>query len=321
VKLKLAEWDTDHNGKFSQEEVSAAMDELRNVQGSYHGLKHNIIKLLGVMLMFLGGMIAIVLIVVTMTNQVEISGGAEMRVPVEEGKPIGQMNAIVDRHKSAQRFLVEMTESQDSGGLEDFLDYDNVTDQWLIADIQLRKIDRISFRTSEGSFYNLGVAQIIRVDGGRSGTNDQINIITSGLDKLRLWESVGQLEVKWFNSSTMWEPVLMDKAPNSGTGRRLEQEQEEVFGEHPPRRLFTKGGTVVFVGGGGRSHGMYHGSSSGGGGSVCRGKCVVPKGTTEPCWNYCNDGACYEQHSSDGKVTTYQCKEEEDALPCPRVLA
>jgi len=296
IKLKLVEWDADSSGTFSRDEVAAAMDELRDVRDTHKKLKWNIIQCLGLLLLFVGTMIGAVAVVMMATKTTEVSNGGQMKAHVKD---------------TNQKTIIETTQAQQVGGIGDLLTYDDVTDQWLIADSQLRNLDQVSFTTKNGSFYNLDLAEIIRNDSGILGTNDQVNMLTTGGIQLKIQESIGQLEVKWLGSS-MWQTVdVKGQSPSRLLGGMesesplTESESEnDIYADNglqPPRRMFTKGGVIVV----GHHRGMGHGS----GGSPCsrNGYCNVPYGTAEPCRLYCQQGQCYEHKQASGKIVTYQC--------------
>merc|ERR1712118_98669 len=125
------------------------------------------------------------------------------------------------------------TQSRENGGLGDLLKFDPVTDQWLITDQQLQNIDQVSFSTTSGAFWNLDVAEIIRIDtGNNANTVDKVEIVTTGGHKVKLWEDAPDLEIQW-SGSTMWEKILIGPFNGSG-GRRLHDNadgSEVVFTE------------------------------------------------------------------------------------------
>jgi len=313
IKLKLVEWDADASGTFSQEEVVAAMDDLRDVQQMHRHLKWQFMQYFVVVLLFLGCMLGAVFLVLILSTTSSVGNNeAQMRAPVDTSN---------NKVETPQTAIVETTGVRENGGLEQLLEYDTKNDQWTISDSQLRKLDQVSFKTlgqldasgatTSQAFYNLDLAEIIRIDAGPTGNNDQVNMITTGGHDLRLWENVSQLEIRW-KGTGQWRKVDVDgsAAAKKSGGRRVEEanlgvetagDPLDVSALEPPSRRLSKGG-VVFVGG------YHHGHSSGGGGGGCRGRCNVPFGTVEGCDRFCNLGACYEHRNSYGTVTTYVCR-------------
>jgi len=285
IRLKLFEWDADRSGAFNHEEVAAAMDELRDVQQRHRALKWNIMFCFGTLLVFVGVMVGAVFIVMLVTKDVQVGNDAGMTAKVPNTKP-------------AQKSIIETTQSRNEGGLGDLLDYDEATDQWLLSEDHLRSIDQVSFKNVNGSFFNLDLAELIRIDSGAAGTidNDQVNMLTTGGHQVRIWASIGELEIKW-EGTGMWETVA---APGSSGGRLLDEEEDGLEPNETSvgRRLGKGSGrSYVFVG-------YHHGPGRGAGGGGCQGWCNVPTGT--PCGSVCGPEACYNVEES-GRSTTYRC--------------
>jgi hypothetical protein len=238
-----------------------------------------------VIMLFIGAMMGAVALVMMLTIDTKVDDSGYMTAKVTDTEP-------------QQKSLIQTTLERDEGGMGQLLDYDDTTGQWLVADAQLRNIDQVSF-SANSSFFNLDLAEVMRIDSGETGTNDQVDMLTTGGHRLRVWSSIGNLEVKWAGTS-MWRIVDVDS-----TSRRLHEmgmadKASMDFLDTPPRRMYAKGG-VVIVGG----HHRGHGSGSSGGG--CQGRCNVPYGTKQPCQDFCKLKACYDHKTATGQITTYQC--------------
>jgi len=291
IKMKLIEWDADQNGYFTKEEVVAAMDDLREAEEKVWKLKSHMIACFVILLIFVGVLVATVAIIMMVTQDVDVGESGDMIAPLKD---------------TNQKVLVELTTAQESGGWESLLEYDNTTDQWLIADQQLVNFDTLTFRTQGGVFYHLDIAELVRIDTGSSGTNDKVLMYSTGGHQLRIQELDPRLEVQWWNSVSQsysnWE--FVDTA-DMGDGRRLKDAPADVLpsvGEDPPRRMYAKGGTMVYAGP------MYGARSGGGGGSGCttNGRCNVPAGAAH-CKDHCRHNQCYDKHLAGGKVQTWKC--------------
>merc|ERR1719163_1696859 len=101
------------------------------------------------LLLFLGTMIGAVFVVLTLTKNTDVDSGGEITASVPD---------------TSQTAVVETTASRSTNSMDQLLDYDTTTDQWLISDDSLRGFDQVSFKTSSGAFYHLDLAEIIRVD-------------------------------------------------------------------------------------------------------------------------------------------------------------
>lgn len=295
VKMKLVAWDKDQSGSFTTEEVEDAMDELRETEAKMANLKWQFIGLFSFMFIFVAFMGGTAWIAMTVMKTTEVPESGSLRAVNPNSK------------KPKLTELVTTTESSDELSLLNILDFDTTTDQWMIDESMLREMDKVKFLDAQGTYYGFEVAELIRVDSGKNGTNDKLLITAAGGTQLRVWESVGELEVKWPNS-TMWEGV--PRVNSTSGGRLLSSEDEEKIpgfledemmlsegadgDEHrvPSRRL-GKGG-FVFVG-------VHHRSHGGGGG--CNGYCSVPYGATDSCRQWCSEMACY-----NWGATTYQCR-------------
>jgi hypothetical protein len=307
IEFKLKEWDADQSGHFTRDEVKVAMEELSNVQAEHGKLKGRITFCFLLLFIGLGCAIGAVAVVMVVTRQTTVESSAEMRAEPTV--------------KTSQKLIVETNQETEETSLGELLDADEGTDQWLVAEDRLRSLNQVSFRTTAGHFYNLFLAELIRIDSGPAGGNDQINIRTTGGHQLRYWESIGETEVKWASES-MWMTVdLSGQSTQSGRLLKADEKIEaDSLTEDPPRRLFTKGGHVVFVGypmGIGHGHHSSRSSST----SACQGRCNVPNSTKEPCIKFCPENACYDQHHPDGKVTTYICKDEEEGENVGLIIA
>jgi len=288
IKLRLKEWDKDDSMTFDHDEICAAMHELRDMQEKTRNLKWNIAYGLAFLLFIIGGMLAIVYIIMSAVKDTQVQkGGSEMTAEVKDVQ--------------GQKSVIETTQFKRTGGLSDLLAYDLNTSQWLMAEPQLRQVDLVSFKTKgdTGTFYNLDLAELIRIDSP-TDDNDQVNMRTTGGHELRIWESVGELEVKWAGTNT-WQIV-------DPPGRRLEGEADGVlemdeppdFGPADSRRLGkglgSGGRTYVFVG-------SHHGH--GGGSSGCAGWCSVPDGALDNCHMHgCRSRDCFN-YGPQG--ATYRC--------------
>lgn len=222
----------------------------------------------------------------------------------------GEMRAInKNSKKPGLTELVTTTESRGTMSMLTMLDFDNTTDQWTIDESQLREMDKVSFLDSNKTYYNFDVAQLLRIDSGKNGTNDKLEIMTTSGTQLRMWESIGELEVKW-PSSSMWE--VLERHNSTNSGRLLSDEdvlspafaeEQHMLGEDtedsdtPLSRRLGKGGVrIAYVG-------VHHRSHGGGGDSCSRhGWCNVPFGTAEGCGSYCQELQCYNWGRD-----TYQC--------------
>merc|ERR1719271_291091 len=122
--------------------------------------------------------------------------------------------------KPSMTELVVTTESKADVGLGNLLTYNEDTDLWTIDDDSLRSLQVVSF-LHKASFYNLELAEVIRIDSGSTGNNDKVEMTSTSGVKLRIWESVGDLEVLWKGAS-MWE--LVPQAVNNTGGRLLHDE-------------------------------------------------------------------------------------------------
>merc|ERR1719409_2424455 len=108
------------------------MDELRDVQETHKNLKWNLMACFIALLLFLGVMIGAVVIVLVVTKDVQVSDNGAMTAPIKDSDP-------------KQKAIIETTPTRQDGGIGQLLEYDDSTDQWLVADQQLRNIDQVSF--------------------------------------------------------------------------------------------------------------------------------------------------------------------------------
>lgn len=314
VKLKLKLWDKDQNQSFSKEEVDAAMEELKEAEEDLADLKWIFIKLFSFLIVFLIFISGAGAIAFAMTKETTVEGEG-LSAPNPTSKKPGMTE------------LVTTTEAHGNFSLLNLLDFDNTTDQWLFDEAKLRELDKVSFSDENQTYYNLDVAELIRIDSGPTGgANDKLEILTTSGTRLRVWESVGELEVL-YPEEPMWSTATAAPNPapaaapagNISGGRRMhgrmhvvhdvvddepplhfteEQEREmedEWENSHDPRapRRLGKGG-YVFVSAHHRSHGGGHG---------CQNYCSVPHGTKESCRKWCGYNYCYTWGSS-----TYKCQ-------------
>lgn len=302
IKMKVNTWDKDANGKFTVEEVQAAMADLQDTEHRLAGMKMRFIGVFGFILLFTMVVCGAVAVILAVTKNTEVPESGELRTSNPDSK------------KPKQTELVVTTQSRGTIDWNNMLDFDTTTDQWLISDIALRDLDKVAFWHQNQSYYNFEVAEVIRTDSGPGGTNDKLEITTTGGVKMRIWESIGQLEVLWPNSN-MWEG-----APQPGSGGRLLSEGGEELPDsveaehllsadiedpsedgtfkkaHSSDRRLGKGGTFIYVGGGAGYAGR------GGYSNQCNGWCSVPYGTADGCMNWCGQGQCYTSG-----LSTYQC--------------
>jgi hypothetical protein len=297
IKCKLVQWDKDQSGTYTTDEVADAMEELREIQERHATLKWHIMGCFLVLVLFLGTIIGAVAIVMALTNPTEVDKSGQLQAPIPGSNPKGG---------AEQKAVIQTTQNEALLGVTDILNFDNTTDQWAMPDDALRGIDQVAFTDSAKAFFNMNVAELHRTDNGPTGQNDKLEIWTTHGLRLRVWESVGDLEIKR-PSSAMWEVVKPARRLGEDgqweyeEDEDLEQEIDSVSGH--PRRLFGKGGVLIY-------HGGYRGGGGYGGGSSCSPKrCTVPQGSSKSCRDFCNYGQCYNHVNADGTASTYKCKD------------
>jgi hypothetical protein len=281
-KLKLAEWDKDDDGVFTTDEVELAMEQLSEMHSMIADMKWRFIYMFLLVLLSVGVLGGVGAIVLAMSRDTEVPDTGEIRAE--------NPNSL----KPSMTELVVTTESKADVGLSNLLTYNEDTDLWTIDDDSLRSLQVASF-LREGSFYNLELAEVIRIDSGSSGNNDKVEMTSTSGVKLRIWESVGDLEVLW-KGATMWE--FVPQAVNNTGGRLLHDESILSEGhayksDHDllvnedddslPRRLGKGGVAIVGVG-------TMHGS--GGYSSKCQGWCACGD-LNQDCRNWCKERHCY----------------------------
>lgn len=246
IKAKLKEWDKDHSGRFTVEEVEVAMAQLHGTMRRLASLKLQVVAC-SVVLAF-----ALILML----------GAAAIALTLAKNTEVGANGAL--RRSGTGTNLVMAPD----GGVDDLpsiLSFDASSDQWSLDDAALRSLDAFSF-TSNGTFYHMQIAELVRFDSGPGGDADGLDIITDGGHRLRFYEMAdgfSDLEVKWRGTS-MWVPA---GAGTSSGGRLLEAAGGEAAEEEddldsvagmvaPPPRLLSKGHYVggVFVHRWGGSH-------------------------------------------------------------------
>ena len=105
----------------------AAMHELRTVQQRHRKLKWNVMFGFGIILVFVGAMVAAVFIVMMLSRNTKVGKDGAMTAPRKDTA-------------SVQLAVVETTQPRDGGGIKDLMEYDDSSDQWLIADGRFRHV-------------------------------------------------------------------------------------------------------------------------------------------------------------------------------------
>eukprot|EP00747_Dinoflagellata_sp_TGD_P072945 gnl/TRDRNA2_/TRDRNA2_157689_c0_seq4.p1 gnl/TRDRNA2_/TRDRNA2_157689_c0~~gnl/TRDRNA2_/TRDRNA2_157689_c0_seq4.p1 ORF type:complete len:371 (-),score=80.76 gnl/TRDRNA2_/TRDRNA2_157689_c0_seq4:56-1168(-) len=206
IKAKLLEWDKDKTGKYSAEEVAVAMKELQEVQGALADLKWQIIGGAGIATFGMVVAILVAFIAYSVTQVTTVSDKGEMQ-------PAGKKGVA----------LVTTPSSETMFTLEDALGYNEADKRWTVSDNVLRDLRTVSFTTSNESFFNLQIGEIIRTDGDivSPELGDKLDITTSGGHRIRVWENTGHMEVKFLGGH--WEVLEQGDADE----RRLENEEDE----------------------------------------------------------------------------------------------
>jgi len=266
IKVKLNEWDKDRTGKFSMEEVSAAMQELREAQRDLANLKWQIIYLFAAIFVLVALVLCAAGVAVTVTKQLNVSNDG----------------AFVAKANGNTRVVVTAS-ATDELTLANTLSFNEVTDDWTLSDALLREMDTVSFQTANGTFYSMQITELARFDSGPTGDADTLDIRVLGNHYIRYWESIGTLEILWANTA-MWEALQT-------ATRRLDDDDDDDHGDadinggimdeplmssspKPPKRLLSKGGFAGFGGGvaGGQSRSGsapgYSGTSNAGWGGA-----------------------------------------------------
>jgi hypothetical protein len=225
INLKLIEWDKDESGTFDVDEVQIAMAELRVVQQSLSSLKTNMLMCSCLLFFGVGILMGVAAIILLMTQQTHVSDGSQVLAP---------------RRGAGFEEVVTTTESTGEETLMNILDFDGPSDQWATTDEDLRELHTVSFGTSDNVSYHLSVAEVIRIDTGPSGSADKVEILSTSGHSLRLWESVGQLEVKWSGSS-LWQALNAENLASSrrATSSDLNFDEEDLLQdnlEYDPNR-------------------------------------------------------------------------------------
>eukprot|EP00747_Dinoflagellata_sp_TGD_P196286 gnl/TRDRNA2_/TRDRNA2_66171_c0_seq1.p1 gnl/TRDRNA2_/TRDRNA2_66171_c0~~gnl/TRDRNA2_/TRDRNA2_66171_c0_seq1.p1 ORF type:complete len:327 (-),score=53.30 gnl/TRDRNA2_/TRDRNA2_66171_c0_seq1:103-1083(-) len=191
IKAKLMEWDKDQSGCYNAEEVSAAMQELQAVQEALAQIKW---QLMG------GGGIATFGIVIAVVIAVIATSVTRTTTLGEDG----EMQAIDNKGIA----LVTTPSRTKMFSLEDALAWNEEAKRWTVDDNVLRDLQEISFTTVNDTFYKLQIAEIIRTDGElvNSELGDKLDIMTVGGHRIRLWESTGEMEVRFLGGH--WELVF-----------------------------------------------------------------------------------------------------------------
>lgn len=297
IKMKLIEWDADKTGTFSREEVEDAIEELRDAEKKLANMKMAFILAFSLFFIVLTCSLGAVAIVLTLTKEVNVGEGAEMRVKAEG-----------DQKGKTQ--LITTTPGKGTMNLLTMLQFDGTSDKWMITDDQLVEMDSLSFTShlnSEPQFYHFMISELIRVDSGSTGSSDKVDIVTDAGHQIRVREGYNDIEVKWAGD-TMWQDVQATRRLTEVSGdAEDEYDWEDVLHNsvQPPDRRLAKGGVVV-VGVVHHHHGggSYHGSGGGGGG--CRGWCSVQPG--QACWEVCAHEQCYRMwDASNNRHNTLMC--------------
>lgn len=290
VKMKMMKWDKDENGTFTTEEVQDAMEDLEQAQKQLAGMKWQFIFFFGFIFLFIitAGFTAGIVYYATKDTSVKSDGEIRAMPPENAAKA------------KRQTEITATTQSRGDINLPDMIQFDPDTDQWLIDDDALRELDTVSFWGKNLSFYTFDLAEVIRTDSGKTGTNDRLEILTTSGVRLRWWEIHGEMEVRW-QGTNMWDQAYINT--NSTGGRLLgdhheafnqeslisfedEDDEHEDSAEADARRL-GKGGVHVYYGGG------AHYNRGGRNSNQCQTWCNVPQGKSDTCRNYCGEHQCY----------------------------
>mmetsp|Transcript_90198 Transcript_90198/g.254469 ORF Transcript_90198/g.254469 Transcript_90198/m.254469 type:complete len:382 (-) Transcript_90198:138-1283(-) len=235
LRAKLLEWDKDQSGTFNFEQVKDAMAEIRDVANHIGTLRQYIA--------FAGLLLVALVPVFIGVGYVALTASKEVYVGHS-----GSLEAL--RPGFDDREVVVTTQEYNFQNVQNMLDFDLVTNEWVVSNFALREMDSVSFELVNGSYYHFDVVEVTREDSGQDGESDKLEVTTTNGAKLRLWESLESLEAKWAGSS-MWE--LLDVRdedayadPNGQLHEVAEPPEQGPASLRPPGRLLAKG-----AGGGG----------------------------------------------------------------------
>jgi len=135
----------------------------------------------------------------------------------------GEFTSLASNETEKNRSILAVTQAEEHSGIRELLAFNHLTDQWNVTEEELRHISTVSFSDREGKFHFLHVAHIVRLDAGKDAASDgdKLEVLTTGGHRIRYWESIGELEVKWYDHTTSlqsreWETLSL--------GRRLADE-------------------------------------------------------------------------------------------------
>eukprot|EP00401_Gymnodinium_catenatum_P040552 CAMPEP_0117515168 /NCGR_PEP_ID=MMETSP0784-20121206/30441_1 /TAXON_ID=39447 /ORGANISM="" /LENGTH=410 /DNA_ID=CAMNT_0005310977 /DNA_START=67 /DNA_END=1301 /DNA_ORIENTATION=+ len=189
LRAKLLEWDKDQSGTFNFEQVKDAMAEIRDVANHIGTLRQYIA--------FAGLLLVALVPVFIGVGYVALTASKEVYVGHS-----GSLEAL--RPGFDDREVVVTTQEYNFQNVQNMLDFDLVTNEWVVSNFALREMDSVSFELVNGSYYHFDVVEVTREDSGQDGESDKLEVTTTNGAKLRLWESLESLEAKWAGSS-MWE--------------------------------------------------------------------------------------------------------------------
>eukprot|EP00747_Dinoflagellata_sp_TGD_P072946 gnl/TRDRNA2_/TRDRNA2_157689_c0_seq5.p1 gnl/TRDRNA2_/TRDRNA2_157689_c0~~gnl/TRDRNA2_/TRDRNA2_157689_c0_seq5.p1 ORF type:complete len:378 (-),score=76.61 gnl/TRDRNA2_/TRDRNA2_157689_c0_seq5:56-1189(-) len=213
IKAKLLEWDKDQTGQYSAEEVAAAMNELKEVQGALANLKWQLIGGAGIATFGMVVAIFVAFIAYSVSQVTTVGDRGDMRAA-----------------GGSKGVTVKTTPSrEDMFSLQEALLYNEAANEtsryWRVSDNVLRDLQTVSFTTANDTFYQLEIAEIIRTDAAivstESSLGDKLEITTAGGHRIRVWENTGHMEVKFLGGH--WEVLEQGDADE----RRLENEEDE----------------------------------------------------------------------------------------------
>eukprot|EP00747_Dinoflagellata_sp_TGD_P072943 gnl/TRDRNA2_/TRDRNA2_157689_c0_seq2.p1 gnl/TRDRNA2_/TRDRNA2_157689_c0~~gnl/TRDRNA2_/TRDRNA2_157689_c0_seq2.p1 ORF type:complete len:387 (-),score=77.32 gnl/TRDRNA2_/TRDRNA2_157689_c0_seq2:39-1199(-) len=212
IKAKLLEWDKDQTGQYSAEEVAAAMNELKEVQGALANLKWQLIGGAGIATFGMVVAIFVAFIAYSVSQVTTVGDRGDMRAA-----------------GGSKGVTVKTTPSrEDMFSLQEALLYNEAANEtsryWRVSDNVLRDLQTVSFTTANDTFYQLEIAEIIRTDAAivstESSLGDKLEITTAGGHRIRVWELTGDMEVKFLGG--YWEILESEDEQ-----RRLQDEDDE----------------------------------------------------------------------------------------------
>eukprot|EP00929_Paragymnodinium_shiwhaense_P004617 TRINITY_DN105720_c0_g1_i1.p1 TRINITY_DN105720_c0_g1~~TRINITY_DN105720_c0_g1_i1.p1 ORF type:complete len:333 (-),score=88.31 TRINITY_DN105720_c0_g1_i1:248-1246(-) len=268
TEAKLLEWDKGQTGKLDADDVNKAMAELREAKKKADWLRKFFI--------IVGSAVPITLLLAFAFTYAFQEFSDQW-----EGSIDDRLNAA--KPHLGVKDVVISTQEHGIRSVKSMLSFDLMNEEWSVSDDALREMDTVSFELSNGTYYHLDIIEVERRDGARSGQeSDKLEIFTRQGAKLRLWASMGTLEIKWPWSS-MWEVLDVTGDGREGldvdmTGEDTDHEPPERHaGMKPPERLLAtarRGKGTSMAGGVGSGFSRGHTGATSTWGS--RGVIIVP---------------------------------------------